>query len=219
MVYENRLRKEEWEVRDAPLTAAQAMVREFHYARGGSNTAVYVHGLYRKGDENLCGVAWWLPPTRVACESVDREQWQKVLSLTRMVMVPGVPKNACSFLLARSVAAIRKEGRFVALVTYADESQGHTGRVYRAAGWDYVGRTGPYPRWVSTDGRQVAPKSTKNRTKAEMEALGHRKVGSFYKHKYVLRLKVSASREVNTPPKPGCQYSKQHESLPMETNF
>lgn len=191
-LFEDRLRKEDWVVRHAPLADAQAMVRQHHYARGGSNTAVYVHGLYKRQDDKLYGVAWWLPPTRVACESVDRQRWQKVLSLTRMVLLPGVPKNACSFLLARSIAAIRKDGRFVALVTYADESQGHTGGVYRACGWDYVGRTGPYPRWLDSSGKQVAPKATKNRTKSEMEALGHRKVGAFYKHKYVMRLKAGA---------------------------
>ena len=164
------------------------MVREFHYSRGGSNTAVYTHGLFRRGDEKCQGVAWWLPPTRVACESVNRAHWQKVLSLTRMVVLPGVPKNACSFLLARSVKLIKKDGRFVSLVTYADESQGHSGNVYRAANWEYVGRTGPYPRWVDASGKQVAPKATVNRTKREMEALGHSKVGSFYKHKFVLHL-------------------------------
>lgn len=187
-MYGDRLRKREWAVRDAPLVAAQNMVREHHYARGGSNTAVYVHGLYRKIDNALCGVAWWLPPTRVACESVNREQWKRVLSLTRMVVIPGTPKNACSFLLARSVNAIRMEGRFVSLVTYADESQGHNGHVYRAAGWEYVGRVGPYPRWLDSNGKQVAPKATKNRTKCEMEALGYVKVGAFHKHKYVLHL-------------------------------
>lgn len=187
-MFDDRLRKNEWEVRPVPLKDAQEMVREHHYARGGSNTAVYTHGLYRKSDNKLCGVVWWLPPTRVACESVNREQWTRVLSLTRMVLVPGVPKNACSFLLARSVASIKRDGRFVTLVTYADESQGHTGGVYKAAGWDYVGRTGPYLRWVDGTGKQVAAKATKNRTKAEMEALGYQKVGSFYKHKFVLHL-------------------------------
>jgi len=118
---------------------------------------------------------------------VDRENWKKVLSLTRLVIEPDVPQNACSFLLAHSVRLIRKEGRFGALVTYADESQGHTGTIYRAAGWEYVGRTGPYPRWVDAEGRQRAPKATKNRTKAEMEALGYVKTGSFFKHKFVLR--------------------------------
>ena len=186
--YQGRLRKEDWEVRPCPLAEAQALVRLYHYARGGSNTAVYTHGLYRRGEEALYGVVWWLPPTRVACESVDKERWKQVLSLTRMVVSPSCPKNACSFLLARSTSLIKKERRFVALVTYADESQGHTGGVYKAAGWKYIGRTGPYPRWLDSQGKQVAPKATKNRTKAEMEALGHRLVGKFHKHKYVLIL-------------------------------
>lgn len=189
---EDRLRKADWYVADAELAAAQAMVREHHYARGGSNTAVYVHGLYRRSDDWLAGIVWWLPPTRVAAESVNKAHWQRVLSLTRMVILPGVPKNAASFLLARSVQMIGRDGRFETLVTYADESQGHTGGVYKASGWGYVGRTGPYPRWHAPDGRQVAQKATVNRVKAEMERLGYVKVGSFHKHKYVLH--VGATR-------------------------
>jgi hypothetical protein len=183
-----RLHKEDWYVADADLKAAQQMVREHHYAKGGSNTAVYVHGLYRREDDALMGIAWWLPPTRVAAESVNKTNWQKVLSLTRMVILPGVPKNAASFLLSKSVKLIRRDGRFTDLVTYADESQGHTGLVYRTANWRYVGRTGPYSKWQSQDGRQVAAKATYNRTKAEMLALGHQRVGAFYKHKYVLKV-------------------------------
>ena len=90
--------------------------------------------------------------------------------------------------MAQSVRLIRKDGRFVSLVTYADESQGHTGAIYRASGWEYVGRTGPYPRWIDAAGRQVACKATVNRTKAQMEALGHRKVGAYFKHKFILHL-------------------------------
>ena len=185
---EHRLRKSEWRVDDCPLKEAQQLIKDYHYAKGGSNTAVYTHGLYRIADNQLVGVVWWLPPTRVACESVNKENWKKVLSLTRMAIIPGVPKNACSFLLARSIKKIREDGRFVSLVTYADESQDHKGLVYKAANWNYVGRTGPYPRWVNQEGVQVAPKSTNNRTKAQMEALGNKKVGSYYKHKYILHL-------------------------------
>ena len=181
--------KKEWYVANIPLKVAQDMVREFHYSRGGSNTAVYTHGLFRQDVEKCQGIVWWLPPTKVACESVNKAHWQKVLSLTRMVVLPGVPRNACSFLLSRSVRMIEKDGRFVSLVTYADESQGHSGNVYRAANWEYVGRTGPYPRWLDSSGRQVAPKATTNRTKHEMELLGHTRVGSFYKHKFVLHLR------------------------------
>jgi hypothetical protein len=187
--FSNRLRKEDWEVRDASLDAARAMVKEHHYAKGGSNTAVYIHGLYNRQSGDLHGIAWWLPPTRVACESVNKEKWKQVLGLTRMVMLPGVPKNACSFLLARSERTIKRDRRFVSLVTYADESQGHDGLVYKAANWTYVGRTGPYPRWIDpTTGQQVAVKATVTRTKQQMLDLGYVKQGSFHKHKYVKHL-------------------------------
>lgn len=188
-MWEGRLRKEDWEVRPAPLADAQALIREHHYARGGSNTAVYTHGLYRRAGDALMGVAWWLPPTRVACESVNKAQWRKVLSLTRLAIKPQVPKNGATFLLSRSVKLIHQEGRFVSLVTYADESQGHDGGIYRDAGWTYVGRTGPYPRWVDAEGKQVARLATKTRNDAMMRALGHTLQGSFHKHKFVLHLR------------------------------
>lgn len=188
-MYEDRLKKQDWSVKPTDLRIAQAMVQEHHYAKGGSNTSVYVDGLYHKDSDECCGVAWWLPPTRVAAESVNKTQWKKVLSLTRLVILPNIPKNAATFLMARSIRHIKQDRRFVSLVTYADESQGHTGGIYKASNWTYVGRTGPYPRWIDpTTNRQVAPKSTINRTKNQMESLGFVKVGSFHKHKYVLHL-------------------------------
>lgn len=189
MTYSDRLRKEDWEVRSIPLKQAKKFIEEHHYARGSSNTAVYAHGLFRKGGDTLFGVVIWLPPTRVACESVNKAEWKRVLSLTRMAVAPGVPKNACSFLLARSVRIIEKEKRFVSLVTYADESQDHEGRVYRAANWQYVGKMKGSPRWVDpATGRQVAKKSTVSRTDAQMRALGYEMTGVFAKHKYVKHL-------------------------------
>ena len=164
------------------------MIEQHHYTKGCSLTCVYMHGLFESATGKLCGVAMWLPPTRVACESVNKDEWRRVLSLTRLVILPGVPKNACSFLLSRSVKMIQSEGRFVSLVTYADEGEGHTGAIYKAANWTFVGTSKPTPKWIDSEGRQRARKSTKNRTDAEMIALGCRLVGSFSKHKYVLHL-------------------------------
>jgi len=192
-----QLKSKEWAIRDASLKQAQEMVREHHYSKGGSNTAVYVHGLYRKEDDALMGIAWWLPPTRVACESVNRPEWKRVLALTRLVILPDVPRNAASFLLSRSIAIIRKQRRFSSLVTYADESQGHDGAIYRASNWIYVGKTGPYPKWVdpANDNRQVSPKSTVNRTKAKMESLGFLKTGAYHKHKFVIHFSAAKGKQ------------------------
>lgn len=186
---EGRLRKADWIVADITLKEAQAFIRAHHYARGGSNTRTYTHGLLNRATGVLSGVVWWIPPTRAACESVNRAEWKKVLSLSRMAVLPGVPKNACTFLLGRSVRIIAQERRFVSLVTYADDSQGHSGHVYTAAGWVYAGRTMPEARWVSLDGRQVARKAGgRTRTKQDMLDLGYVCQGSFRKHKFVRHL-------------------------------
>lgn len=96
--------------------------------------------------------------------------------------------------------AIQQDGRFVTLVTYADESQEHTGTIYRAANWHYMGRTKPTPRWLEpSSGRQVSPKSTVNRTKAQMEALGYVRDGYHHKHKFVLHLPSLRQRATPQP--------------------
>jgi hypothetical protein len=103
-----------------------------------------------------------------------------------MAIDPAVPRNACSFLLARSRKLIDRE-RWPALVTYADEWQGHLGGIYRATNWEYAGKTKPEATWT-LDGRMLARKhGPKTRTKDEMLALGAVMIGRFAKHKFVLR--------------------------------
>jgi hypothetical protein len=158
-------RKQDYEVRSIGLTTARALVVAHHYAKGGSNTGVYFHGLIQRAQPHVaCGVAWWLPPTRRAAESVDRVRWRQVLALTRLVVTPEVPLNGASFLLGRSIRMIRADGRFVALVTYADESQGHLGRSTAPATGSTSAGPDPIPagstRTVSrspSSARQTAP--------------------------------------------------------------
>lgn len=182
--YSERLRKADWRVETCSLAEAQALVAAHHYAGGGSNTATGRHGLYRVGETQPVGVAWWIPPTKSAALATYPERWTGVLALSRLVIAPGVPKNAATFLLSRSVKLIDR-AKWPCLVTYADEWRGHSGGIYRAAGWTYVGRTKP-ERTYTLNGRMIARKAgPKTRTHAEMLALGAVCVGSFAKHKFV----------------------------------
>jgi hypothetical protein len=186
---DDRLRKSEWLVKDVPLSTARAFIAAHHYSGGCSNTRVYSHGLFKKDDGELYGVAMWLPPTRVAAESVNKDQWQKVLSLTRLACRPEAPKNAASFLMGSSIKKIKEDGRFVSLVTYADVRMGHSGAIYRATNWAYIGEMKGSPAWVDPNtGRQVARKSTKSRNNSEMLALGYECLGVFGKHKFVMHI-------------------------------
>ena len=178
-----RLRRADWEVRTVELRVAQDLVRRLHYSGGGSNTATYRHGLFRKGHDECLGVAWWIPPTKTAAKATWPADWQGVLALTRLAIEPEVPKNGASFLLGKSMAAIDRK-RWPCLVTYADEMQGHTGAIYRATNWEYCGMTAKEATFFK-DGRMVARKAgPKTRTRDEMLAMGCEMVGRFAKHKF-----------------------------------
>lgn len=186
----SRLRKAEWCVRDVSASEARAFITRYRYAKGASNTRVYSHGLFRQEGDVLMGVALWIPPTRVAAESVNRDKWKKVLSLTRLACHPDAPRNAATFLLGASIRLIRADGRWASLVTYADTRYGHTGAIYRASNWSYVGKMRGSVAWCDpVTGRQVARKATHSRTNAEMLALGYERLPPSDKHKFVMHLK------------------------------
>lgn len=180
-----RLNRKEWEVHSIPISVARNLVETYHYAHGASNTAVYLHGLFRKGEEKCYGVAWWLPPTKSAAQATYPKNWRGVLSLSRLAIRPETPKNACTFLIGKSVKLI-PANVWPCLVTYADLMQEHTGAIYRASNWTYIGLTKPQQAF-KIGNRLVAKKAGPHtRTNAEMESLGAVMIGTFAKHKFVI---------------------------------
>lgn len=175
----------DYRIERIPFVEGAAFIREHHYAKGCANTATETFGLYR--GPFLVGAALWMPPTRVCAESVDREDWRKVIALSRLAVAPTEPQNAESLFIGAMLRTLQREGRWAAAVTFADESQGHGGTIYKATNWRYLGRTKPEPRWEDANGKQVSRLATKSRTAKDMAEIGHRMVGKFSKHKYVWR--------------------------------
>lgn len=194
MDYFNRLNKNEWVVIPISIGTARLLVEKYHYAHSATNTGVYIHGLFKKGEEfwesNCRGCAWWLPPTKnAAIKTYPEGKWQKVLSLTRLVILPDVPLNACSFLLGKSIKMI-DTNKWECLVTYADTWRGHNGTIYKATNWEYLGLTKPSPVFVSMNGKMMGRKrGGKNITKKELINDGFSEIGQFCKHKFRLILK------------------------------
>jgi hypothetical protein len=182
-----RLRKKDWLVRAVHIDVARRMIKREHYAKGVPNTRVYVHGLFRVDafwDEECQGVTWWIPPTRDAATATHPENPDGVLALSRLAILPDVPHNAASFLLAGSRKLIDRK-RWPCLVTYADEMRGHTGAIYLADNWTYQGLTKPEAAY-SIRGRLTSRKAgPKTRTHGQMLSLGAVSLGSFAKHKFV----------------------------------
>jgi len=200
------LRKSEWIVGQITHASGAPLVRRWHYSKGCSKAGI-MFGLFNGRGSPILGVSQWLPPTRVAAEFAckllgkDPGKWQGVFSLSRLAVHPDVPKNGASFLIGQSVQCLmeaREECH--TLVTYADESQGHTGAIYRATNWIEAGITAPAPRWIDRAGRQVAKKATTTRTNAEMVALGYFVDGVYTKRRFLMDLDKRKRRNARNKP-------------------
>jgi len=182
----DNLRKEEWSVEPIQHATASHLIKAHHYSRSCALTSVYAHGLFKDGV--LLGACLWMPPTKVAAKTVH-ENWRRVLTLSRLAIVPDTPRNAASYFLSRSVRLIREEGKWECLITYADTWQGHTGAIYRACNWEYLGMTKPTPVFVNGSGEVAGRKrGPKNYSTKDMESMGYKNAGLFSKHKYRLVL-------------------------------
>jgi hypothetical protein len=181
------LRKADWTVRDVSKPIARRFIRRFHYARGEPNTGVAIHGLFRADafwDEEVLGVAWWLPPTKPAALHAFPDNWRGVLSLSRLAVHPTVPRNGPTFLLGSSMRLIDRQ-RWPCLLTFADERMGHTGAIYEGTNWTRSGKT-KSEAGFELGGVQIARKAgPKTRTVNEMAALGAIRLEPSEKHRFL----------------------------------
>lgn len=182
------LRARDWRVDPCSQTDAVELIERIHYAGGASNTSVARHALRRLDDEKILGVAMWLPPTRNAALSVDRENPRGVLALTRLCVADEVPTNGASFLLGRSMKMLDRDV-WPTLLTYADTRHGHTGAIYRATNWICLGEVPGSDSWVDATGTQRGRKrGGRNLSVAQMRELGYTRLPAMPKIKFVHRI-------------------------------
>lgn len=175
-------RREDFVVRDVSFLEASELIQRHHYSKSSGQGSAYRHGLFDL-QGNLLGVAWWLPPLPPAAMGLaeflgGKPQW--VLNLSRLVVVPGVPKGCTSLLLGRSMRMIDRR-RWPILLTFADTNQvdprtglHHTGTIYKATNWVELGPVEAGRVWVHkvTGEQRGTKRGPHNLTHAEMRALG-----------------------------------------------
>lgn len=181
-----RIHKGEWEVKQIESKKAKPFVERWHYAHSTSAVAVSCYGLYYKGDSyTLHGVSWWMPPPLFASRSVSTEP-SRVLSLSRFCLSDDRPENSGSFLISKSIKLLDKK-RWTTLLTYADTGLKHSGGLYKASNWNYVGMTGKNPIWWDNENECMVSRYQNGRSynKSEMIEKGYELKGKFAKHKFV----------------------------------
>lgn len=129
-----------FDLRRVDLSDVRELIEQTHAYKSVGNACVAAFAVY---ESNVCVAAYtWQPPPFGAAKSVCPEAPSGVLSLSRMVAVDRRLR-----LLPHISKPLRKimkyeidRTRWPVLVTYSDESLGHTGHVYKCSGWKPTAR-------------------------------------------------------------------------------
>lgn len=179
---------------DIPANDANVFLSRYHYtANGGRNGMKF--GVYH--NNNLIAVAKFCSPTRAESATRLKLKQSELLELTRLAIHPQYQiKNLASWFLGRCVKSIKKlRPNIVTLLTFADETFGHVGTIYKASGWVHDGVIESDYVYLKDDGyimhkRTLWGQSKKMGVSENEYAIlhGYSKIWGKQKHRYIKKL-------------------------------
>lgn len=132
-------------------------LKKWHYSDYVNIQAKHTFCLFREGNFGIPEMIGVCIYTRPAGPSAGQSYWpqapDKVLELRRLCLVDDTPKNAESFFVGWSIRWLKKNTDWEYIISYADEEQGHSGVIYRASNFKYLGKTSP-GRSLEVDGKK-----------------------------------------------------------------
>ncbi len=153
-----------------------------HYAKRIPSIS-WAFGLFDTYLQGVC--TFGKPPSPSLCDGIcGNENSSKVYELNRLVINDDCPKNTASYFISKCLKMLPND---LILVSYADTSMDHVGKVYQATNWIYTGLSDKRTEW-----REVA-KGTHSKSVCEMYSLEERQNDSDrfiviqrpQKHRYV----------------------------------
>lgn len=125
---------------------ARMLIKNNHYSKS-YRSLMQKHVFELHSNNELIGVAVFGRP-------IGRNLPDGLIELRRLVLIDDKPKNTTSWFLARCIKWLKKNTDYNGIITYADPNEGHTGVIYRACNFTYLGRSlEPNPR-IITDGKK-----------------------------------------------------------------
>lgn len=139
-------------VRVIPAKAARQVITAYHYSRAWPTGNFVSFGVFVEGD--LLGVCTFgHPANNRNWKSIPGCEKNRDLSeLTRLWIADRAPKMLESQTIATCLRILRREQTCKVVVSYADPMQGHTGTVYQASNWVFVGQMKPCDKLMWSDG-------------------------------------------------------------------
>lgn len=160
-----------YDMRPCTLKEVRALCLKYHGYKSVGSNATYAFAVYE--NRKPVAVYVWQPPPPGAAKSVCPECPEGVLALSRMVAVPKEQRQLrhISKPLRRQMRMLIDRTRWPVLITYSDESMGHTGHVYKCSGWEKT-RVSLRPTFIDKNGARVSSYSNGHHDTSELTRNG-----------------------------------------------
>lgn len=151
-----------------PGGEGKAFIRKHHYSHSCHNGPM-TWGLFDGLD--LIGVLAFATP---CSENVRRsvfgpDRANSVTELHRLVILDETPTNTESWFIAQCLRALKRERpQYQAVLSFADETEGHRGVIYQATNAIYAGTTGRAKFYRDPEGRLRHPRQSGVNITADM---------------------------------------------------
>ena len=168
--------KERFSVRSIDSFQCNDWLLNKHYAKRIPSIS-YSFGLY---NENILRgvITFGKPPMNLQRTGICGDEYAKyVYELNRLVISEGQDKNVLSFFVSKALNMLPKP---MIIISYADKDFGHTGYIYQATNFKFVGETQVHKNDITANGMEGLHQSSitdkfrgkENRMEAIRQTLG-----------------------------------------------
>ena len=140
-----------------------SFIEKHHYSHNVNGIQSYHHfGLYTEGNFGLpkmIGAMMYAIPSMPATASkYNPINPNKCLELRRLVCIDDTPKNTESYFIGKTFKWLKSFTDMEVIVSFADQHYGHSGTIYKATNFDYLGETAD-ARVLMVDGKEMHSRS------------------------------------------------------------
>ena len=150
-------------VEEIPRKSVVKFIEKHHYSHNVNGVqSLYHYGLFTEGNFGLpkmIGAMMYAHPSMPAtAKKYNPINPDKCLELRRLVCIDDTPKNTESYFIGQSFKLLKRDTDMEVIVSFADQHHGHTGVIYKATNFDYLGETGK-GRILVVDGKEMHSRS------------------------------------------------------------
>ena len=189
--------------------AVKGFIEKHHYSQNINGIQSYHHfGLYTDGNFGLPkmigAMLYGIPSMPATATKYNPINPNRCMELRRLVCIDDTPKNTESYFVGKPLRWLKANTDVEVVVSFADQHYGHSGIIYKASNFEYLGETAK-ARILMVDGKEYHARSLNQKARPYGRELKRRfdegDENIFYvsrkpKHIYVYYLNKKIKRQI-----------------------